>query len=568
MSRSHDALPALERARAALEVGAGATALRALIDAWGVCRTPELAELVEQLSVRVAQGRSLPPAKTQTQELLDWVARARLCDPADLHVLIECFEHILARGHKHQIIACLDELAQWRDDPRMGVRVVKWRRGNAQVDCREHRLSKRFDRLLLACGDPQTLPLGRLHTSRTFRVELAARVTELGNSIAPEPEPNATFDEVREQLRKLIAEAKLDPAADPKPRATRPKTREQLFEDVYADPSDDTARRVLAEWLLAHGDPRGELISLQLRRLEHEPSGAAQVRERALLAEHAATWLGPLARLARNRGSVFERGFPVALEIKAVVARLIEAEQGHREWATLERVSFARRAQGSVSIFSPHMRAIRELEHVCDAGLLALVTKHDTLPVEHVSYQPVDKWRRVGKGITALRECEGLERLRSFWVLRELMPHEIDWLWDTKLGQQLHTLHMESRQGLVDWRHVPEHVQRIVLHRNESWWMLERDHQARWARIHVYIAKRDAKRGGDVVATTPLAGLANDVDEIRVEVDTPRYKLAARVEQLRRDLARFDHARLDIGRATRGRPVWRSGWCCAKAAFS
>jgi uncharacterized protein (TIGR02996 family) len=554
MSRSRDALPALGRARVALEAGAGATALRLLIDGWRVCRTPELAELVERLSVRVAQGRSLPPAKTQKQELLDWIERARRRDPADLHLLIESFDRILARGHKHQIIACLAELAQWRDDPRIGGRVERWRYGNAGIYYHERKLSKRFDQLVLACGDPRTLPLRHVH-SRTLSVELAERRTELSRSIEPEPEPDATLDEVCTQLLELIARAKLDPAADSKPRATGPKTREQLFDDVYADPSDETARMVLGDWLLSHGDPRGELITLQLRRLEHEPGREAQARERALLAEHATTWLGPLARLACKRGLVFERGFPVTIELLPISVRLVEAEQGHREWATLERVSFARRMRGSAAIISAHMQAIRELEHVCDTGLLALATKHDTLPVEHVSYLPMNQWRWVGRGLAALRECEGLERLRSFQVLRELMSGEIEWLWDTKLGRRLQTLHVESRQGLVDWRHVPEHVQRLVLHRGESWWMLERDHQRRWARIHVYLAERD----GEVVATGPLAGLANDIDEIRVEIDTQHVKLAPRVEQLTRQLARFDHARLDIGQATRGRPVWRTG---------
>jgi uncharacterized protein (TIGR02996 family) len=560
MSRSRDALPALGRARVALEAGAGATALRALIDGWRVCRTPELAELVERLSVRVAQGRSLPPAKTQKQELLDWIERARQRDPADLHLLIESFDRILARGHKQQIIACLTELAHWRDDPRIGGRVAQWRYGNARVNAHERTLSKRFNQLVLACGDPRTLPRRHLQ-SRALPVELEARLTELGRSIEPESEPDATLDEVCTQLLELIAKAKLDPAADPKPRATGPKTREQLFEDVYADPSDETARMVIGDWLLSHGDPRGELISLQLRRLEHEPSREARARERALLAEYAMTWLGPLARLACKRGLVFERGFPVAVELMPISVRLVEAEQGHREWATLERVSFARRMRGSASIISAHMQAIRELEHVCDTGLLALATKHDTLPVEHVSYQPMNQWRWMGKGLAALRECEGLERLRSFQVLRELMAAETEWLWDTKLGRRLQTLHVESRQGLVDWRHVPEHLQRLVLHRGESWWMLERDRQRRWARIHVYLADRD----GEVVATWPLVGLANDLDEIRVEIDTHHVRLAPRVEQLTRQLAHFDHARLDIGQATRGRPVWRTQ---AKAAPS
>ncbi|PRQ07024.1 TIGR02996 domain-containing protein [Enhygromyxa salina] len=555
MSRSHDALPALGRARAALEIGAGATALRALIDAWRVCRTPELAELVERLSVRVAQGRSLPPAKTQKQALLDWIERARRRDPADLHLLIEAFERIFERGYKQQIIACLDELAERRDDPRLSMRVATWRHGNFRIFGHQHKLSQRYDRLLLACGDPRLLPDGRFR-SAAFQAEIAARLVELGSSIEPETEPNAELDELaaseREQLLKLIASAKLDPAADPKPRASGPKTREQLFEAVYADPGDDAARMVLGDWLLSQGDPHGELIRLQLHRPDHEPSREIRSRERALLAEHATTWLGPLARLAVKRGLMFERGFPVAVALKPIAARLVEAEQDHREWATLERVIFARRSRGSAAIISPHMRAVRELENVCDAGLLALATRHDTLPVEHLSYHTVNRWGWTGKGIKALGECEGLTRLRSFWMLHDLMPQDAAWLWDSKLGERLRAFHMESRQSLADWRQVPIHVQRIVLHRGESWWMLERDDRGRWARVHVHLAERD----GEVIATTPLAGLANDLDEVRVEVDTRHARLAARVEQLTRQLAHFDHARLDIGEWTRERPVW------------
>ena len=39
---------------------------------------------------------------------------------------------------------------------------------------------------------------------------------------------------------------------------------EQLFAEVYANPDDDQVRRVLADALLATGDPRGELILFQL----------------------------------------------------------------------------------------------------------------------------------------------------------------------------------------------------------------------------------------------------------------------------------------------------------------
>lgn len=162
-------------------------ALRSLIDGWRMCRTPELAELVERLSVRVAQGRWLPPAKTQKQELLDWIERARQRDPADLHLLIESFDRILARGHRHQIIACLAELAQWRDDPRISGRIDRWRYGNAGSYDHERKLSKRFAQLVLASGDPRTLPL-RHHSQRFPSSSRSAAPSSVAVS-SPSPSP-------------------------------------------------------------------------------------------------------------------------------------------------------------------------------------------------------------------------------------------------------------------------------------------------------------------------------------------------------------------------------------------
>lgn len=75
---------------------------------------------------------------------------------------------------------------------------------------------------------------------------------------------------------------------------------EQLFAEVYANPGDDHVRRVLADALLAIGDPRGELIACQL-------SPDVGHRAMRLIQAYGLTWLGPL------RGAViplaYERGF-------------------------------------------------------------------------------------------------------------------------------------------------------------------------------------------------------------------------------------------------------------------
>ena len=81
-----------------------------------------------------------------------------------------------------------------------------------------------------------------------------------------------------------------------------------LLERVWADPLADDPRRVLADWWLARGDPRGEFVTLQLDRARGRRQLEALVREQALLAEHREAWLGPLAGSVGE--VVFERGFP------------------------------------------------------------------------------------------------------------------------------------------------------------------------------------------------------------------------------------------------------------------
>ena len=72
------------------------------------------------------------------------------------------------------------------------------------------------------------------------------------------------------------------------------------------------------DWLTTRGDPRGELIALQLSRSRTpgEPSKKAIARERSLLAEHGRGWHGSAARLIATDGARFERGFLAAARLE------------------------------------------------------------------------------------------------------------------------------------------------------------------------------------------------------------------------------------------------------------
>jgi len=65
-------------------------------------------------------------------------------------------------------------------------------------------------------------------------------------------------------------------------------TNPELEQAIVANPDDTSARSVYADWLQSQGDPRGELIALQLAGKESDAE--------ALIAKHTAALLGPLAQ--------------------------------------------------------------------------------------------------------------------------------------------------------------------------------------------------------------------------------------------------------------------------------
>jgi uncharacterized protein (TIGR02996 family) len=85
----------------------------------------------------------------------------------------------------------------------------------------------------------------------------------------------------------------------------------ELYAAVLADPNDEAPRRALAAYHDAKGDPRGELIRLQLELAAQQATGVRDGkligRERELIKKHGRAWAAPLADLIT--GHAFHRGF-------------------------------------------------------------------------------------------------------------------------------------------------------------------------------------------------------------------------------------------------------------------
>src|SRR5262245_19483422 len=105
----------------------------------------------------------------------------------------------------------------------------------------------------------------------------------------------------------------------------RMNTREAIEAALVEDPNDLASRAAYADLLHEQGDPRGELIQMQLA-LEKPGLPSAerkrlQAREKELLGRHQREWLGPLAPyLLTDKGGTgatyrFSRGWIAALHV-------------------------------------------------------------------------------------------------------------------------------------------------------------------------------------------------------------------------------------------------------------
>jgi len=97
------------------------------------------------------------------------------------------------------------------------------------------------------------------------------------------------------KFEKLFADAVAEHQRSSVPnRAARPKDANPELA-LAVDDGVDGAEAIYADWLSETGDPRGELAQLQLRLKKDPKNKELRKAEKALVKEHAATLLGPLA---------------------------------------------------------------------------------------------------------------------------------------------------------------------------------------------------------------------------------------------------------------------------------
>ncbi|MFT3712783.1 MAG: TIGR02996 domain-containing protein [Archangium sp.] len=168
----------------------------------------------------------------------------------------------------------------------------------------------------------------------------------------------------------------------------------ELLAAVLAKPDDLGLRAVYGDWLTQHGDPRGELISLQLAA----PSEKSEKRINSLIKKNWASWLGPLAdwfTFGYSRGvrpPLFKAGFPYSGHVNAPkhgAEDTLRALLERPEWRTFEVLQGWPQQQVPLHevLAHPNFARVRALEFAPQRSHLAqLIELAPPLDEMHVSF--------------------------------------------------------------------------------------------------------------------------------------------------------------------------------------
>ncbi|MFN0061333.1 MAG: hypothetical protein ACKVPX_02270 [Myxococcaceae bacterium] len=210
----------------------------------------------------------------------------------------------------------------------------------------------------------------------------------------------------------------------PKAESVQGPAELRLLAEVYAEPSNDEPRERYAAWLTQRGDPRGEFISLSLRRARGKVLKKEEKAAEKLLTKHRTEWLGPLAPTVEAKECLFERGFLQSVFLSGDIRR-------EPDWKTLYQTPQASTVtalkcywpteHGLKFLTNPHLKSLERLT-LREETLLALGTRQVAWKVPSLSLVYVTS---VDRTLDLLLESPGFGSLSSLRLQLEKAPDNI-----------------------------------------------------------------------------------------------------------------------------------------------
>lgn len=293
-----------------------------LLQAWRRTHDPALEDPIQVVGEAAARAAGPLSAKSKGALEAAWLELAKERNPQAVDRLLDtpwpgAFKTALER---------VRALAKFEPDPRIARKLAEI--ASTYTSSASHVLHYAIADVLARSPTASVLP--------------ALATVEERRNVADEDVGKHETAQIYAPVRRAIAA--LSPApADPALLAralssapSKPRDAKQLFEEHTMDPGNLALRAVLADALQASGDPRGELIAIQLAMADGTATPAARKRQAQLLAAHADAWTGPLPNIPKASRR-FERGFLVEANVNARGAALAGTFD-RPEWVTLERL--------------------------------------------------------------------------------------------------------------------------------------------------------------------------------------------------------------------------------------
>jgi uncharacterized protein (TIGR02996 family) len=455
----------------ALDGGDHHGALVALLEAWRACPSPEIAACVETTSRRLEASLPAIDGKTRKAIHAEWIRIARDRDPADLPRLLDAVTHTYGRAT--DALERVAAIAGWPADPRTAAAIVRQLRVPAFYTSSTKPFWTALLELAVAHGDPRAIDaLGALafdtilvrewadmRPMRAWFQRAVAGAVEQLRARHPHGPPAAPAGDSLAAIA-----ARLDTGLD-----------DRMLAEIAAHPDDLGLRAVYADHLQQRGDPRGELIALQLADREPE-------RQRELIAKHGEAWLGPLAGVAVADLSRFAGGFLAAVTLASDAKPAeIAAVVGAPIWATVERLSLGHGDVLPVELLRhPVMARVVALEGASDEAARAL------LAWERVPY------RTLGLSVAGPVDLRGLRRAYDRGALAALRvlaihdhwpePAQLRALWPG-LGAQLERFAIGGMLDALGGWLAACPVREVELRRGDTWIRVDRGSRAADASI-------------------------------------------------------------------------------------
>jgi uncharacterized protein (TIGR02996 family) len=453
----------IEAARRSLAAGDARSALERLLEAWRERPAPFLAEAIDAVGVMAAYGMHAPSGAMPLYRDENWLLEAARGDVVMRQRLVETITETTQRREK--LLRALALVAAGRD-PRTAMALVAIAASRGMVwDGEFSTVWNPLFEMIGEAGDPRVrealakvawedVVIGTPRLKQTFRQRIEKYDAKLAKVLPTAPALAASEVQI---LEEMIAIAR----APTETEVADGETDAALLAAVHAAPGDLGVRAIYADYLQERGDPRGELIVLQLA---HPPGTReppeVRLRLQQLFGQHAAKWLGELSACVEYEG--YGHGFVEAVKFKKVAgyesAYVIPPPDPF--WSTVRKVTGGVPASDALPM--PILERALEIDH---RGMRVLARLAKPPPLCEIEWRGTDP-ARDGEAVADFAAIVKRSPSLRLVTIRGEGAEALAWAWRDSSIRQL-VVEAPSHR-LAHWLDEAKGLDEIVI-RHDRW---------------------------------------------------------------------------------------------------